>query len=380
MTFLYLSEASSIFPPINASLNALSVCFLLLGYWLIKTGKEKGHRIAMLCALLVSACFLGCYLYYHYTAGQKTFPRAYPVARIVYLCILIPHVVLAVVNLPLIIIAVVAALKGKFDRHRKFARIAFPVWLFVSITGVIVYFMVYQWFVEEKTAKASNLEATPRKGEYAKRAEPLPTKETTVRSGQLEFSPAVLHKKVSAGTEEVEFVYTAVNLGSEAVRITKVDSGCACIEESANPELIQPGESSRITAVYTTERVNGLAEKVLSISTDQENVRDAFLTVKLEVEPIYRIDKELTAWKKGSPPEEKSVEFRVTREKPIRVLSASSSRSEVEVALTEVQKGRRYQIRLTPAGTDQILLGVVRLETDCEIEAHARPLLYFTIR
>lgn len=146
MMNLILADGS-LFPPLNASLNATSAVFLLVGFWFIKNGKKNAHRLSMICALVASSVFLGCYVYYHYTSGHTKFPKEYPVARMVYFCILIPHVILALVNVPLVILTVVAAIKGNFERHRKFARIAFPVWLFVSVTGVIVYFMIYQWFV-----------------------------------------------------------------------------------------------------------------------------------------------------------------------------------------------------------------------------------------
>lgn len=142
----WLADAS-VFPPINASLNALSTVLLLLGLALIKQGKKEAHRNCMIGALAASVVFLACYLYYHYTSGHTTFPREYPVARVVYLSILIPHVILAVANLPVIILTVLAAAKGNFQRHRRLAKISYPVWLFVSVTGVIIYFMVYQWFV-----------------------------------------------------------------------------------------------------------------------------------------------------------------------------------------------------------------------------------------
>ena len=144
---LYLAATDSIFPPINATLNAISATFLLTGFILIKQKKEKAHRVAMIGALICSTAFLTCYLYYHYTSGHTTFPAEYPVAKKVYLTILIPHIILAVVNLPLIIITVIAAIRGNFVLHKKIAKVTFPVWMFVSVTGVIVYFMVYQWFV-----------------------------------------------------------------------------------------------------------------------------------------------------------------------------------------------------------------------------------------
>lgn len=138
---------TSIFPPLNASLNALSAIFLLVGFCFIKKGKKEAHKRSMICALICSSVFLACYVYYHYNSGHTTFPKEYPVARIVYFCILLPHVLLAIVNVPLIIITVLAAIKGNFEKHKRMARITFPMWMFVSVTGVIVYFMIYQWFV-----------------------------------------------------------------------------------------------------------------------------------------------------------------------------------------------------------------------------------------
>lgn len=139
--------ATSIFPPLNATLNGISAIFLLCGFWFIKNGRKEAHRKSMVGALTSSVLFLGCYVYYHYNSGHTAFPKEYPTARIVYLCILAPHILLAILNVPLVIITVLAAAKGNFVRHKKFAKITFPIWMFVSVTGVIVYFMIYQWFL-----------------------------------------------------------------------------------------------------------------------------------------------------------------------------------------------------------------------------------------
>ncbi len=201
-----------------------------------------------------------------------------------------------------------------------------------------------------------------------------------VKAGNLEFSPAEQYKKAAIGTKEVEFVYMATNLGTEPITITKVDSGCACIEESVDPKIIPPGGSSRISAVYSTERISGTAEKIIAVSTDQPNVKDAFLTVKLEMAPIYHIDHDLSTWARGSAPTKKTVTFEVVRDTPIHVLEAKSSRTEITTEVEEVEKGRKYLIHLQPSTTASTMLGMVRLITDCEIEAHARPLLYVTVQ
>lgn len=212
-------------------------------------------------------------------------------------------------------------------------------------------------------------------------AEPVLTSEPEpVVAGDLLFSPAEQLIKARVGTEEVAFVYTARNQGTKPVRITRVDSGCACIEESVRPEVIPPGETATITAIYETGRLSGLAEKILSIETDQEGVGAAHLMVKLEMQPVYLIDRELTTWKKGEQPSTKTVTFESVAELPIAVLDAKSSRPEVEARVETVSEGKEYRIHLTPTSTADNLLGMIRLETDCDIEGHSRPLLYVTIQ
>lgn len=132
-------------PTVNATLNSCATVLLVLGLVFIKTGKTKAHIASMVAALFVSACFLGCYLYYHYKVGHVEFQGQGSI-RPVYFTLLISHILLAVANLPMIIMTVVPALRQRFDKHRKMARWTLPVWLYVSVTGVIVYLMCYHWY------------------------------------------------------------------------------------------------------------------------------------------------------------------------------------------------------------------------------------------
>jgi len=133
----------SAFPALNASLNATCAVLLLLGWAMIKTGRREAHRWAMVSAFLCSALFLACYLWYHFHVGSVRFQKTGPI-RTVYLSILLTHTVLAVAVLPLILRALFLAAKGRFEEHRRAARWAFPVWLYVSVTGVTVYWMLYR--------------------------------------------------------------------------------------------------------------------------------------------------------------------------------------------------------------------------------------------
>lgn len=130
-------------PAVNASLNALSGLLLLVGYALIKSGRRDQHRAVMIAAFTSSALFLISYLVYHAQVGSVPFTRQ-GFVRPLYFTILLTHVVLAAVVLPMIILTVTRGLKGRFREHKKIARWTFPVWMYVSVTGVLVYVLLYQ--------------------------------------------------------------------------------------------------------------------------------------------------------------------------------------------------------------------------------------------
>ena len=132
-------------PAVNATLNGLSTVFLTLGFIFIKQGKRVAHQRCMVSALVTSALFLACYLFYHYHAGSTPF-EGQGWIRPVYFVILISHILLAVVILPFIFMAFFRAFRGEFEKHRKVVRITWPLWMYVSVTGVLIYFMLYHWF------------------------------------------------------------------------------------------------------------------------------------------------------------------------------------------------------------------------------------------
>lgn len=133
-------------PTLNASLNAVAATLLLLGYIAIKQKKEELHKKLMVSALAVSAAFLTSYLIYHYHVPSKKFPDLGWI-KTVYLLILIPHIILAAAMVPMILKTFWHAFRNEREKHRRIARITFPIWMYVSVTGVVVYFMLYHWFV-----------------------------------------------------------------------------------------------------------------------------------------------------------------------------------------------------------------------------------------
>ena len=134
--------AVSVLPSINSALNAASAVLLSLGYIFLKRGRVGAHKACMLSAFATSTLFLVLYLVYHFQVGSVRFPgRGW--SRPFYFSILLSHTLLAVLIVPLALRVLYLAWRGRFDKHMRIARIALPVWLYVSMTGVVVYSMLY---------------------------------------------------------------------------------------------------------------------------------------------------------------------------------------------------------------------------------------------
>ena len=133
----------SYLPHVNACLNGTSAVLLFSGYLFIRSGNVAAHRACQLSALAVSILFLASYLTYHFNHGTTRF-QGTGVARPIYFTVLTSHTILAMVIVPLVVLTFYRAFRQDFTRHRRIARITLPLWLYVSITGVIVYLMLYQ--------------------------------------------------------------------------------------------------------------------------------------------------------------------------------------------------------------------------------------------
>jgi putative membrane protein len=132
-------------PALNATLNAVSAIFLTAGYVLIRRGRDAMHKKCMLSALVASAAFLTSYVIYHANTGSRPFPGHGPI-RTIYFGILITHVTLAATILPLALVTAARGLRAQYGRHVKVARWTLPIWFYVSVTGVVIYVMLYRLY------------------------------------------------------------------------------------------------------------------------------------------------------------------------------------------------------------------------------------------
>ena len=130
-------------PAVNATLNATCAVLLVIGWILIKRGRIRQHRAVMIAAVCVSALFLVSYLVYHAQVGSVRFTRT-GLIRTFYFSVLLTHTILAAAIVPMVLVTLSRGLSGRYDPHRKIARWTMPIWLYVSITGVVVYVMLYR--------------------------------------------------------------------------------------------------------------------------------------------------------------------------------------------------------------------------------------------
>ena len=138
-----MADHISFLPHLNALLNSASAVLLLTGFAFIRRQRVRAHRNCQVSAVVTSTLFLASYLTYHYYHGATRF-AGQGIARPIYFIILISHTILAIVIVPLVLVTLYRAARGDFTRHRKIARWTLPIWLYVSVTGVIVYLMLYR--------------------------------------------------------------------------------------------------------------------------------------------------------------------------------------------------------------------------------------------
>lgn len=144
--FGYEVEPLSFLPPIYATINGITALVLVTGVLAIKNGKRNLHERLMTTAIVLSVAFLVMYVAYHMTSESTKFGGE-GIIRPIYFFILITHILLSIATIPLVLITYVRALSNKFDKHKKIAKITFPIWLYVAVTGVVVYLMIAPYYV-----------------------------------------------------------------------------------------------------------------------------------------------------------------------------------------------------------------------------------------
>lgn len=181
----------------------------------------------------------------------------------------------------------------------------------------------------------------------------------------------------AAETQEVRFRFT--NEGAEPVKILQVDSTCGCLSATADREVYQPGQQGVITGVFKLGTFEGEVSKALVLHSTDPAAPRRELRVTITIPKVFEVEPEVTSWALGEAPAPKSVTVRMLGEKPLHITSITTTRESFKAELREIEKGRHYEIVLTPASTAEPLLGALRIETDSEVPRYRSRLAFFNV-
>ncbi len=195
----------------------------------------------------------------------------------------------------------------------------------------------------------------------------------------LSFPEELLKIEAEIGAKEATAVFAFRNDGPETVKIEKIDSSCGCLRADSDRRIYEPGESGTITAVFSTKGNPGVYKKTLTVQSRGAAREKQTLTVHVDVPSLASLEPRMVRWKLGDAPESKRIEFTVEREDPIHIREVSSSRDTVRVTLETLEAGRRYALVVTPDHTREATVGVVKIDTDCDVRSQRRMLAFFRI-
>lgn len=195
-------------------------------------------------------------------------------------------------------------------------------------------------------------------------------------TGGLHFDSLQIETAAEPGTRSVWVEFPFQNQALSPVKILALNSSCTCLQASADKELYQPGDWGVIQAEFALEGRTGVLEKQLTVKTDQPETSSALLSVKVTVPLIIELDPDGLTWAIGSPPIEKTVQFRVVREKPIHITKVESKHEHFAVDWKEIERGRHYEVLVRPQNTDGVRIAAIRIETDCEIDSQKKKLVF----
>lgn len=196
---------------------------------------------------------------------------------------------------------------------------------------------------------------------------------------KLKFEAEILERAAKIGDASVLAEFKFKNEGKTAVEIGLIDSTCGCLKATSDKRVYEPGESGVVEAEFFVKGLSGLVEKAITVHSKGEKREAVRLAVRVSIPEILSIEPKMAMWDLNESPTSKKVIFKVLRPEPIRVLEVVPSRKNMKAELHVIEEGRLYEIELTPEETGATMLGVVRIETDCEIREQQRQMAFFRI-
>lgn len=200
----------------------------------------------------------------------------------------------------------------------------------------------------------------------------------TPKSG-LDFEKILSEHKVDHQIEVVEAKFDFTNNSAKPITIKSIDTNCKCLRAEPDKLTYAPGQSGVIEAAFEVEGLTGMVDKTLTVGTDHEEFPYYRLTVRIDIPLIIDVSPEMLTWAVGEDPKPKPLIVEVKQEKPIHITSIDVSRTNFTGEVKTIEEGKLYHVVLTPKSTEDVMIGVVSIETDCEIEAQRRQLGFYRI-
>ncbi len=195
-------------------------------------------------------------------------------------------------------------------------------------------------------------------------------------TGGLHFDSLQIETVAEPSSPSVWVEFPFQNQGIPPVKILALESSCTCLQASTDKELYLPGDRGFVHTEFALEGRTGVLEKQLTLETDHGGGSSVRLSVKVTVPLIIELEPDGLTWAIGSPPIEKTVQFRVVREEPIHITEVESKHEHFAVDWKEIEKGRHYEIHVKPQNTDGVRIAAIRIETDCKIDSQKKKLVF----
>lgn len=206
------------------------------------------------------------------------------------------------------------------------------------------------------------------------------TSTAVVNHQEVSFDSTVFEHHAKAEEEVLRASFIMTNNSKRPVKITGLDTSCTCLDVRTDKKTLAPGEKAKIKADFSLSKLDGTSQKFVYVKTNHPDYKELRLSVKVTIKPLFEIEPKMLNWVVGEDPVEKRILFKVSGERPVNIISVTSSKGSVKVIKKVIEAGKVYELLLKPESTANTTLGMIRVVTDSKIKKHQNQLVYFSVR
>ncbi|MCF6312858.1 MAG: DUF1573 domain-containing protein [Verrucomicrobiales bacterium] len=196
----------------------------------------------------------------------------------------------------------------------------------------------------------------------------------------LSFDSSVFEHRAKPDEEVLHASFVMTNNSKQPVKITGLDTSCACLNVRSDKKILAPGEKAKIEADFSLSKLTGTSEKFVYVKTDHPDYKELRLSVRVSIEPLFEIEPKMLSWAVGEESKEKVIKFKVSGDQAVNIVSVTSSKGSVSVIKKVIKPGKEYALVVKPESTANATLGMIRIVTDSKITKHRIQLVYFSVK